>query len=127
MGKKVLLLVEPNHLFRRTVAQVARELQLAEVQEASTLEAAQRLLESRSFDALMLDISEGLAALSLVQNVRDGTLCCLPGLPIALTAESCDLATIALYKELAVRRIMLKPFKVKTVLEVIQNLAASAQ
>ena len=45
-------------------------------------------------------------------------------MPIALTAESCDLGTLALYKELGVRRIMLKPFKVKTVLEVVASLAA---
>lgn len=125
MAQCVLLLVEPNSLFRRTVAQVARELQLADIREASTLDAAQRMLENRSVDALMLDIGEGMDALGLVQNVRSGALSCPKRLPIALTAESCDLATIALYKDLDVRRIMLKPFKVKTVLEVIQNLAAA--
>lgn len=124
MAHRTLLLMDPNSLFRRTVAQVARELHLADVHEVSTLEAAQRLLESRSVDALLLDIGEGLGALGLVQSVREGTLSCPASLPIALTAESCDLATIALYKDLNVRRIMLKPFKVKTVLEVIQNLAS---
>lgn len=52
-----------------------------------------------------------------------GALRCPPSTPVALTAEACDLPTAQLYKELQVRRIMLKPFKVKTALEVIQDLA----
>lgn len=123
MARKSLLLVDPHSLFRRTVAGVARELQLAEVHEASTPEAGRRLLEARAIDALLLDLGDPVGALALVQAVRDGAFGARSDLPIALTAETCDLATIALYKELGVQRIMLKPFKVKTVLEVVQNLA----
>lgn len=122
--RKSILLVDPHSLFRRTVAMVARELNLADVVEASSHEAAQHLLESQPFDALMLDIGDGLSALGLVQSVRGGSLQSPASMPIALTAESCDLGTLALYKELGVRRIMLKPFKVKTVLEVVASLAA---
>jgi len=54
----------------------------------------------------------------------DGSTANDAALPIALTAESCDLATLTLFKQMQVRRIMLKPFKVKTVLEVVSELAA---
>lgn len=118
-----LLLVDPHSLFRRTVAMVARQLQVAEVHECSSHEAAQRLLEFQPMDGLLVDIGHGLDALALVQSVRAGALRCEAAMPIALTAEACDLATAQLYKELAIRRIMLKPFKVKTALEVIQDLA----
>lgn len=125
--RKQLLLVDPHSLFRRTVALVARELQLAEIQEASSHEAAQRLLETQPVDAMLVDIGQGLEALGLLQSVRSGALRCSSSTPVALTAEACDLATAQLYKELNVRRIMLKPFKVKTALEVIQDLAGPAK
>ncbi|MET0211232.1 MAG: hypothetical protein ABW220_19475, partial [Burkholderiaceae bacterium] len=125
MATAHLLLVDPHSLFRRTVAMVARQLQVAEVHECSSHEAAQRLLELQPMDGLLLDIGQGLDALALVQSVRAGALRCGAQTPIALTAEACDLATAQLYKELDVRRIMLKPFKVKTALEVIQDLAKS--
>ncbi|WP_431049354.1 response regulator [Roseateles sp. L2-2] len=121
-----LLLVDPHSLFRRTVAMVARQLNIAEVHEASSLEAAHKLLESQPMDGLLLDIGQGLDALALLQSVRAGALRCAAGTPVALTAEACDLSTAQLYKELDVRRIMLKPFKVKTALEVIQDLAKPA-
>ena len=122
-SQRHLLLVDPHSLFRRTVAMVARQLQIAEVHESSSLEAAHRLLESQSMDGLLLDIGQGLDALALLQSVRAGALRCPARTPVALTAEACDLPTAQLYKELDVRRIMLKPFKVKTALEVIQDLA----
>ena len=121
--RKQLLLVDEHSLFRRTVAAVARELNLADVHEASSHEAARQLLHSRPFDAMMLDIGESLSALAIVQDVRNGGTGSTATLPIALTAESCDLATITLFKQMQVRRIMLKPFKVKTVLDVVAELA----
>ncbi|WP_269629843.1 response regulator [Pelomonas sp. BJYL3] len=122
---KQLLLVDPHSLFRRTLAMVARDLHLADVQETASLELAQRLLERRPVDGLLMDIGEGLEALNLLHNIRGGATSCATDLPVALTAEHCDLATAQLYKEQGVRRILLKPFKVKTALEVIQDLASA--
>lgn len=126
MPQPQLLLVDPHSLFRRTVAMVARELQIADVHECSSLDTAQRLLETQPMDALLLDIGQGLDALALVQSVRAGALRCGSRTPIALTAESCDVPTAQLYKEFEIRRIMLKPFKVKTALEVVQDLAKAS-
>ncbi|MDC6169347.1 hypothetical protein [Paucibacter sp. XJ19-41] len=123
--RKTLLLVDPHSLFRRTVALVARELDVADVHEASSHEAAQRLLESQAFDALLMDIGDGLGALSLLQSLRDGALRSAADLPVALTAESVDASLLALFKPLQVQRIMLKPFKVKTALEVVGALTGA--
>ncbi|MEO3714961.1 response regulator [Roseateles flavus] len=125
MPNKTLLLADPHSLFRRTLALVARDLHLADVQETSSLEAAQRLLERQRVDGLLMDIGEGLEALNLLHNIRGGATRCEMSMPVALTAEHCDLATAQLYKEQGVRRILLKPFKVKTALEVIQDLASA--
>ncbi len=120
--RKQLLLVDPHSLFRRTVAAVARELNLADVHEASSHEAARQMLQSQHFDALMLDIGESLSALAIVQDVRGSGTVSDAAMPIVLTAESCDLATLTLFKQVQVRRIMLKPFKVKTVLDAMSEL-----
>lgn len=124
-ARKTLLLVDPHSLFRRTVAMVARELDLADVHEASSPEAAQRQLEERRYDGLLLDIGDGLASLTLLQNLRQGALRSRADLPVALTAEQVDAATLDLFKPLRVRRVMLKPFKVKTALEVVSDLTGA--
>lgn len=122
--RKQLLLVEAHSLIRRTVAAVARELGLADVHEASSHAVARQLLQLRRFDAMILDIDESVSALAILQDVRSGGTGSGAALPIALTAESCDLATLTLFKQMQVRRIMLKPFKVKTVLDVVSELFA---
>jgi len=124
--RKTLMLVDPHSLFRRTVAMVARELDLADIREVSTIESAQRQLEHEAFDALLLDIGDGLASLSLMQNLRSGALRSAADMPVALTAEAVDAATLALFKPLQVQRVMLKPFKVKTALEVVSALTGAA-
>jgi len=116
--------VDPQSLFRRTVALVARDLDLAYIREASSHDAASRLLDEHPFDGLLLDIEDTLSGYSLVQRVRTGATRSDQAMPIVLTAASCDASTIAFFKPMAVQRIMLKPFKVKTVLEVISALAA---
>jgi CheY-like chemotaxis protein len=124
--RKSLLLVDPNSLSRRTLAMVARELRIADVYEASSHEAAQRLLETQHFDAMLLDLGERrgeeLGALAIVQNVRQSGLRCPPDLPIGLTAEQLDMATMEMFKQLDVKRFMLKPFKIKTALAVVAAL-----
>lgn len=124
--RKKLMLVDPHSLFRRTVAMVARELDLADIHEVSTIESAERQLEHEAFDALLLDIGDGLASLSLMQNLRSGALRSAADMPVALTAEAVDAATLALFKPLQVQRVMLKPFKVKTALEVVSALTGAA-
>jgi DNA-binding NarL/FixJ family response regulator len=121
-----VLLVEPQFLMRRTVATVARQLQLADIEEATSHEMALRRLQEKHFDALLADIGDGVEGISLVQRVRGGAAGCAAGLPIALMAGSCDAGTIALFKTLDVRRIMLKPFKVRTAIEVLASLAGKS-
>jgi DNA-binding NarL/FixJ family response regulator len=124
--RKSLLLVESDSLFRRTVALVARDLNLADVREASSHEAALRLLEQAPYDGLLLDIGEGVSGFGIAQSVRHGDTQSHPGVPIVVMAASCDAGTVSFFKSLPVQRIMLKPFKVKTVVEVIAALAASS-
>ena len=117
-----LLLVEPQFLLRRTVAAVARDMRLAEPKEVTTIEQADSLVSLRAYDALFLSMDEENAALELMSRVRNGDTKCAPGIPIAVTAAACGTPLALRLKHLEVRRLVLRPFKVKGVLDAIAAL-----
>lgn len=121
-----LLLVEPQFLLRRTVAAVARDMRLANPREITTIEQAQSVLALYRFDALFLSLEEEAAALELITRVRSGDTKCDAGIPMAVMAGSCGTPLALRLKELDVRRLLLRPFKVKGVLDAIVALRATA-
>lgn len=121
-----LLLVESQFLLRRTVAAVARDMRLANPREVTTIELAESLVAIYRFDALFLSIEEEDAALALMTRVRAGQTKCPADIPIAVTAAACGTTLAMRLKELEVRRLLLRPFKVKGVLDAIAALRQSA-
>lgn len=121
-ARHTLLLVQPQFLLRRTVASVAREMQLAQVREASSVAAAQDMLVNVHVDGILIDLDDADPAFELVQRVRDKQLCPAAGLPIAAMASACDPSMALRLRDLRVQRLLLKPFKVKSVLEVVAGL-----
>jgi CheY-like chemotaxis protein len=119
-----LLLVEPQFVMRRTVSTLARDMGLADVQEATNPAHAGKLLHERRFDALLIAIDEEGEALELMRRVRAGEAAHPPDLPIAATASSCDVELAMRLKQLDIARLLLKPFKVRGMLEVISALGA---
>ena len=117
-----LLLVEPQFLVRRTVAAVARDMRLADPQESTTVEAAARLVAIQAFDALFLSLDEEDPAIELMARVRSGDTKCAATMPIAVTAGACSTSLALRLKQLEVRRLLLRPFKVKGVLDAIAAL-----
>ena len=117
-----LLLVEPQFLLRRTVAAVARDLRLADPQEVTSIEAAARLVAVHAFDALFLSLDDEGPALDLMSRVRNGETRCPADIPIAVTAAACSTSLALRLKNLEVRRLLLRPFKVKGVLDAIAAL-----
>ncbi len=121
-----LLLVEPQFLLRRTVAAVARDLRLADPKELTTIEQAESLVSYHAFDALFLSLDEEEAALELVGRVRSGDTKCAVDIPIAVTAAACGTPLALRLKQLEVKRLVLRPFKVKGVLDAIAALRLPA-
>jgi DNA-binding response OmpR family regulator len=119
-----LLLVEPQFVLRRTVALLARDMGLADVQEATSPAVAGRLLGERRFDALLVAVDDEGEALELMRRVRAGEIAHPANVPIAATAASCDVELALRMRELDVCRLLLKPFKVRGMLEVISALGA---
>ena len=117
-----LLLVEPQFLLRRTVAAVARDMRLANPRELTHIEQAESLVAITAFDALFLSLDEEAAALELMSRVRNGETRCAADIPIAVTAAACGTPLALRLKQLEVRRLLLRPFKVKGVLDAIAAL-----
>lgn len=118
-----LLLVEPQTLIRSTVVAVARELHLPRIEDVSNINAASLRLSTTRYDGLLLSLDDQAAALALLQRLRAGQLVTPADTPVIVMAASCNAETAALMKQHGVSRLLLKPFKVKTVLESIEALS----
>lgn len=121
-----LLLVEPQFVLRRTVSTMAREMGLADVHEATSPAHAERMLFERRFNAVLIAIDDEGEAVKLVQKLRTGGSSQAIDLPIAATATRCDVELAMQLKQLDVCRLLLKPFKVRNILEVITVLGTPA-
>lgn len=119
-----LLIVEPDFLLRRIVAGVARDMRLAWVQEATSVERAAQDLAASHFDAVLLSLDSEGHVIELLDRLRQGLVCSAAATPVAVTAAECDTGLALRLRELDVRRVLLKPFKVKGVVETIAGLCA---
>lgn len=121
-----VLLVEPHAVLRGTVAAVARELDGVEVHAAASVAAARRMAAETRCEVLVLSLDEGDAAFALLEALRASVDRRVAETLVAVTATSCDGPTAARLRALQVRRLVLKPFKVRTVLETLSGLCAVA-
>ncbi len=117
-----LLLVEQQFLVRSTVIAVARQIDLARIDEATTIEAAEQRLARQRYDGLLLSLDETAGALDLLSRLRAGEFEALPSTPVVVMTASCSAELAEQVKRHAVRRLLLKPFKVKTLLQSIESL-----
>ena len=121
-----LLLVEPYSVVRSTVTSVARSLDMVDIQEAPSIDAAAPLLRAQAFDGFVIALGEDQAGLALINRIRDGNTSSPTTAAVAITTESVNQDSIAAFKKLDVKRVLLKPFKVKTILETIAAFAQPA-
>ena len=126
-SRPVLLLLEPYFVLRHTVAAVARELGLADIVEATSLDSATEQLARRRFDACLVSVADDRRELALIQRLRSGELATAADTPVAVTTALCDAGMILALKEMQVSRIVLTPFKVRTLLETVTRLVEDGQ
>lgn len=121
-----LLLVEPHFVTRRTLVSVARSIDAIQVdiKEAPGVESAEQLLAFKSFDGFVIALNDQAEALEMISRIRQGHTPSAANASVAVTSDQCDVGTIEKLRELEVRRLLLKPFKVKTILETIMAFSA---
>jgi DNA-binding response OmpR family regulator len=121
-----ILLVEPDGLVRGTVVSVCRDLQLADVVQAGSSDLAMKLLLDDSLQAGILSLSDGGSGLDLLTRLREGAFTCPSDMPVAMTAAGIDAATAGRLKELRIRRLLLKPFKIRDLVATVETLLVAA-
>lgn len=117
-----LLLVEPDSLIRSTVAGVCKQLNLARINQAASVSVAQQLLSVSSADLLLVSLNEGEEAICFLERLRSGEWKSASEAPLAVTAESAHEELIIRIKPLAVKRLLLQPYKIKDVVLTIESL-----
>ncbi|MCU0950650.1 MAG: hypothetical protein MUC68_06215 [Burkholderiaceae bacterium] len=122
-GPARLLLVEPDFMMRRTVALTARSTEVADVAEAATFARGDELLAQQAYDGLLVSLDAQGDGLKLVQAVRAGATESAADVPMAVLVDKIDAATVLALKTHGIARVMLKPCKVRTLLECIEALA----
>ena len=119
----VVLLVEPDNTVRGTVASVCRDLGIAKVQQGISVASAEQWLKAGRPKGLMLSMSEEAAALALLGKLRAGEFPCGPHIAVVAMAHSCTAELADRLKALNVRRLLLHPFKLRDVIQTIEQLA----
>ncbi|NEX63181.1 response regulator [Noviherbaspirillum galbum] len=120
--QNAMLLLEPDPLLRRTVVMTARSIGLAQINEASSVGIASRLLRERAFDGVILALDFGDRKydqydLTLLDHIRTGDSASKPDIPIAVMLDHCDAAFFHELRLRNVQRVILKPFRARSLLD----------
>ncbi|GEM_PF-6467171 len=119
-----ILIVEPDYLLRRTVVTAARSLFDVEIDETSRYENAQTLVQQNRYHGLILALDEGGdQALNLLQQLRTGALLPAHDSPVVLMGYDPDRRRAEIIQTLGVQRFVMKPVKVRHILESLVQMA----
>ena len=88
---------------------------------------AQYFLENHAFDGVITSLDEEDEALLMIQMLRGGYFKSKADTPVAITTALCDAPTAKKIKDLDVRRILLKPFKIRDLVTTIELLTEGAR
>lgn len=118
-----ILLIEPSSLSGGIIVSTARQLNLRSVNLVSSVRVARQKFDFEDFSGVILSLEEDNEALLLLENLRAAQFAAVnPQVPIVVIASSVTSALALKMKTLDVRRVLLKPFKVRDVITTIQRL-----
>ena len=117
-----ILLVEPSSLTGSIIVATARQLNLPPVRQVNSVRMAQQRLVHQDFGGIIVSLEEQQKAVALLEQVRNNALAVNADVPVAVTTTQVDASTAVQMKALQVRRVLLKPFKVRDVIATIEML-----
>lgn len=117
-----ILLVEHSAMVGNIIVSTARQLELPSVHLVTSIRSAQQQLQAHVYAGLILALDEESAALQLLDDLRTGNFKSFSDTPLAVTTAACDVTLAKRLKVLDVRRILLKPFKIRDVIATIDVL-----
>lgn len=117
-----VLLIEHDSVLRGTVASVCRDMSLLRIVQATSLTQGEQYLVARPVQGLVLSLADGDAALDLLERLRSGAFVCDAAIPVAVMASACTKEQAVRLKALAVRRLLLQPFRIRDVIQTVEQL-----
>ncbi len=117
-----ILLVERSAMVGNIIVSTARQLGLPPLRLVTNSRSAQHHLEHHSFDGVIASLDEEDTMLLLIHKLRTGGFKSATQTPVAITTELCDASLANRIKLLDVRRILLKPFKIRDLVTTIELL-----
>jgi CheY-like chemotaxis protein len=126
--RRPMLLLEADALLRRTVMLTARSLGTADVHEASSPGVARRMLRDWAFRGAVIALDFGDKRydqydLTLIDQIRYDESTAHRDMPIAVMLERCDATLLKELRDREVSRIILKPFRARTLLDTLAEFA----
>lgn len=122
-----ILLVEPSSLSGGIIVSTARQLNLPAVHLVSSVRSAQQKLDQEDFSGIIVSLEEDHESVLLIERLRNVQFSTVnPHVPIAVIASNINASLALKMKVLDVRRVLLKPFKVRDVITTIQMLQEPA-
>ena len=123
---KRILLIEPSSLTGSIIVATARQLNLSPVYLVSSVRSAEQRLNQEDFFFIFLSLEEDRDAVHLIERLRNEHFSTVNAkIPIAVITSSVNASLALEMKVLEVRRVLLKPFKVRDVITTIQMLQQS--
>lgn len=123
-----LLLIEQAVVMRQTIAMTASALHIGDVHQSSTVHHAMQLLDTTDFDGIVMSIDHEGAKESwdteqeLLRRIRDGETATRSNVPIVVLTATCDAELVSSLRDRHVGRILLKPIRVRTLLETLTEI-----
>jgi len=114
-----VLLFEPHFVMRRTIVSVARDLAVAEVQDASTIDRARALLAGGAYEGVVLDIDDAARTIDLLGDIRLGRFGSRADAPVVVMAAELRRGEEEQLEALAVTQVLRKPFKIGDLLKIV--------
>lgn len=117
-----ILLVEQSAMVGNIIVSTARQLELPAVHLVTSIRSAQQQLQTHVYAGLIVALDDEAPALQLLDDLRTGSFKSFSDTAVAITAAACDVPLAKRLKVLDVRRILLKPFKIRDVISTIDVL-----
>jgi CheY-like chemotaxis protein len=118
-----VLLLETHFVMRRTIVSVARDLGVAEFQDASSVDRARMLLADQAYQGLVLELDEESRAMDLLSELRLGRFPSRPDAGVIVMAADLRASDWQRLQDLAVTQILRKPFRIGDLLKAIAEKA----
>lgn len=124
-----VLLFEPQSLLRQTVALTLRSIGIGPVYQAASVQMAQRMVNDQPFGAVIVSLdgdevsSSAAQAIELINAIRSGNTPSEESLPVVVTTTACNRAVLENLSDLGVRKILIKPFKARLLIDAMTEIA----